>query len=110
MALKEVLRPDQKVWDWPANSADFNPIENVFGEIKYAWSRQCPVDRTPTKAQVILGHQAAWEAYTMEQYERVLQEMSLRMKACIRANGFRFGRELRDIKKELKEKAKEKKN
>jgi hypothetical protein len=83
---------------------DFNPIENVFSEIKYQWSRKCPVDRTPTKAQVILGHQTEWEAYSMEDYQKILQQMPLRMEACIRAKGWRFARELRDLKRERAEK------
>jgi hypothetical protein len=88
------------VWDWPANSCDFNPIEQVFGEIKYAWSKKCPLNRTPTKAEVILGHQTAWEEYTLEEYWKHLEQMPLRMEACIRAKGFRFYKELRQLKRE----------
>jgi hypothetical protein len=96
----------EHVWDWPANSCDFNPIENVFSAIKAYWSKRCPMDRTPTKAEVIAGHQEAWEAYDMDDYEKIIAEMPLRMAACIRAGGWRFSRELRDIKKERKAAAK----
>jgi hypothetical protein len=30
--------------------------------------------RTPTKEEVIAGHQEAWEAYDMAQYEQIIEE------------------------------------
>jgi hypothetical protein len=62
--------------------------------------KKCPLNRTPTKAEVILGHQTAWEEYTLEEYWKHLEQMPLRMEACIRAKGFRFYKELRQLKRE----------
>ena len=62
----------------------------------------------PRPQRVIPRHdfQEAWEAYDMDDYEKIIAEMPLRMAACIRAGGWRFSRELRDIKKERKAAAK----
>ncbi len=62
------------VLNWPANSLDLNPIENLWGIVKR---------KMPLKATI----RATWALITPEQCHRLIDSMPRRIAAVIQAKG-----------------------
>jgi transposase len=69
--------------EWPANSPDLNPIENVWRLLKYRVGRRFP----KTAAQVRQFIEEEWANLQVSDYEHYINEMPDRVEAVIAANG-----------------------
>ncbi len=67
------------VLDWPANSADLNPIENLWSIVKRKMR-----DTRPNKTDDI---KATWASIAPEQCHRLIASMPRRIDAVIHAKG-----------------------
>ncbi len=71
------------VLDWPANSPDLNPIENLWGIVKRKIWDTRPNNADDLKAAI----KATWASITPEQGDRLIAFMPRRIDAVIRAKG-----------------------
>ena len=69
--------------DWPANSPDLNPIENVWSILKRRIEQHRPRTREEVKAAV----QIEWNRLTREDVKKCVQSMPERCRAVIDAEG-----------------------
>ncbi len=69
------------VLNWPANSPDFNPIENLIVKRKMRYAR--PNNAEELKATI----RATWAVITPEQCHRLIDSMPRRIAAVIQAKG-----------------------
>lgn len=70
---------------WPANSPDFNPIENVFAWLKREVQHRCLRSEGALKAAI----RDAWDHLAVEITERLVESMSRRLVEAIRNKGER---------------------
>lgn len=83
-AARRRLRP---LDPWPANSPDFNPIENVF-----AWMKRFVEERGPTSEQQLReAIRAAWDGIPMEMTVSCMESMPSRLELAISRHGGRTG-------------------
>jgi hypothetical protein len=68
---------------WPANSPDLNPIENVWSILKDRIGRHCPT----TRKEAIQAIQIEWSCLTSADISRCCQSMRERCQAVIDAQG-----------------------
>jgi len=71
------------VLDWPANSPDLNPIENLWGIVKRKMRDTRPNNADDLKAAI----KATWASITPEQCHRLIASMPRRIDAVIHAKG-----------------------
>ncbi len=71
------------VLDWPANSPDLNPIENLWGIVKRKMRDTRPNNPDDLKSAL----KATWASITHEQCHRLIASMPRRIDAVIRAKG-----------------------
>ncbi|KAL0194626.1 hypothetical protein M9458_008198 [Cirrhinus mrigala] len=71
------------VLNWPANSPDLNPIENLWGIVKRKMRYARPNNAEELKATI----RATWALITPEQYHRLIDSMPRRIAAVIQAKG-----------------------
>ena len=69
--------------DWPANSPDLNPIENLWGIAKRKMKDMRPNNAKELKAAI----EASWSSITPQQCHRLIASMPRRIKAVIHAKG-----------------------
>ncbi len=69
------------VLDWPANSPDLNPIENLWSIVKRKMRDTRPNNADDLKAAI----KATWASITPEQCHRLIVSMPLRIDAVIHA-------------------------
>ncbi len=69
--------------NWPANSPDLNPIENLWGIVKRKMRYARPNNAEELKATI----RATWALITPEQCHRLIDSMPRRIAAVIRAKG-----------------------
>ncbi len=72
---------DITVLDWPANSPDLNPIENLWGIVKRKISNIRPNITDDLKAAI----KATWASVTPQQCHRLIPSMQRHIEAVIRA-------------------------
>jgi transposase len=79
---------DVRTLDWPAQSPDLNPIENLWAEMKMMVRRRTP---PPSSVKVLEGYvKDAWEDIPLEYYKKLIDSMPRRIQAVIAANGNRI--------------------
>ncbi len=71
------------VLNWPANSPDLNPIENLWGIVKRKMLYARPNNAEELKATI----RATWALITPEQCHRLIDSMPRRIAAVIQAKG-----------------------
>jgi transposase len=72
-----------RLMDWPANSPDLNPIENIWSLLKRRVGRHFPT----TREEIIAAIQLEWSQLTVSDITRCCQSMRERCQAVIDANG-----------------------
>ncbi len=71
------------VLDWPENSPDLNPIENLWDIVKRKMRDTRPNNADELKAAI----KATWASITPDQYHRLITSMPRRTDAVIHAKG-----------------------
>ncbi len=71
------------VLDWPANSPDLNPIENIWGIVKRKMRDTRPNNADDLKAAI----KATWASITAEQCHKLITSMPCRSDSVIHAKG-----------------------
>ena len=72
-----------RVMDWPGNSPDLNPIENLWGIVKRRVRQYIPSTTDELKAVI----EACWEEVSCEHCQSLIDSMPRRIAAVIEANG-----------------------
>ncbi len=79
--MPKVVIPGIPVLNWPANSPDLNPIENLWGIVKRKMRYARPNNAEELKATI----RATWALITPEQCHRLIDSMPRRIAAVIQA-------------------------
>ena len=74
-----------RVMNWPPQSPDLNPIENLWSEVKSYVNRAVPRPTSLTDLENVI--QKGWEEIPSEYCQRLIQSMPRQIEACIAANG-----------------------
>ena len=85
-AVTEYLRVnDVQVLEWPGNSPDMNPIENIWGILKAEMSKKTITTRTQLVEELI----AVWvrDEKFSSKCEALVQSMPARIQALLKAKG-----------------------
>ncbi|QRW16926.1 DDE superfamily endonuclease [Rhizoctonia solani] len=74
-----------EVFEWPANSPDLNPIENLWDQIK----RELYSYETPASGMLELWErvQEIWDKVSAQKCQDLIECMPRRIQACIKAKG-----------------------
>ena len=72
------------VLDWPANSPDLNPIENLWGILK----RKMRATRPNNKEELTASIKEIWASITPIECHRLISSMPRHIEAVIKAKGF----------------------
>ena len=75
-----------EVLDWPPNSPDLSPIENLWGIMKNALEKE--IDRSPENWMAII--QRIWDEDVPQYLESLIGSMEGRIESCIAAKGGKF--------------------
>ena len=74
-----------KAIEWPANSPDLNPIENIWGIIKQSLNSK----KTENKTTLVSSITKIWDNLDPNLLINLVESMPRRINACIEANGGR---------------------
>ena len=69
--------------NWPPNSPDLNPIENLWGILKVAVSKRFPT----TKEQLVEAISLEWENLSSETVQNLILSMPKRIKEVLKNKG-----------------------
>ena len=69
--------------EWPPNSPDLNPIENVWSILKERISEKNPL----TKQQLIDVAQQEWDDIPQQQIQNIIKSLPSRLETVIRKKG-----------------------
>ena len=69
--------------EWPAQSPDLNPIENLWDQLKTMVQEQNPTNVTELWSAV----KAAWQGFPLDKLIILINSMPRRCKAVIKARG-----------------------
>jgi hypothetical protein len=73
--------------DWPPNSPDLNPIENLW-----AWLKQkVYADHPTTLAAQIASLEAAWDRVPAKMLRKLMRSFNKRLRKCLRRHGEHTG-------------------
>ena len=75
---------DIDVLDWPAQSADLNPIENLWSILDI----KCKNRKPQSEEELFNILQEAWNALTVQELTDLVDSMPRRCAAVIASNGF----------------------
>ena len=85
MALLKTKEKDLTVMEWPGNSPDLNPIENVWSIMKALLKRDHAITSLPSLIQAI---KMLWVSGMEEQlFKKLARSMPERLRQVIKANG-----------------------
>jgi transposase len=73
--------------DWPPNSPDLNPIENLWAWLK----RQVYADHPRTLAAQIASLEAAWDRVPARMLRKLMRSFNKRLKKCLEREGEHTG-------------------
>jgi hypothetical protein len=80
----DIIAPD-RLPDWPANSPDFNPIEDVWSMLEHELQAKGPKDIRSLKSNLT----KAWENLDMSKVRTSIESLPRRLEQCIGLNGER---------------------
>jgi len=72
-----------KVMDWPANSPDLNPIENLWGILK---RKMAPLKKPPVAEWKVMINEM-WSSLSHDTVSGFIESMPRRIQSCIEAGG-----------------------
>lgn len=78
------LQEKIKVLDWPAQSPDLNPIENLWNDVKTKVSQKNYKNST----ELWTGIQEAWYSIPKERCQKLVESMNRRCEAVIKNHGY----------------------
>ena len=84
---REWLEVEKKIktMDWPANSPDLNPIENIWKLLKDKVQKRKVFPRTVAELKTALKEE--WEAFDVSIIENIVASMPRRIEAVLKAKG-----------------------
>ena len=71
--------------DWPPNSPDLNPIENIWSYMKDIIARDYAEVSSAQEMKIIV--KGIWDRFGDEEWDKLIESMPERMKAVIAARG-----------------------
>ena len=75
---------DIEILDWPANSPDISPIENIWGYLKKAIGER---GEPQNIAELILWIEQMWDEICEKHCPKLYDSIQRRIEACIKARG-----------------------